>query len=104
AREGARYAVVHTNDGTTAQVQNVTDAALAGLGGELQGYSKTSNITVFKADPTTGANVGNWTDARFGESIGVKITGTYQPIMPAFLQMSNSMSVTTTCIMRSEAN
>jgi Flp pilus assembly protein TadG len=104
AREGCRYAVVHTYDANTAQVQDTTDAALGGMGGELQGYSKTSNITVYKADPTTGANIGTWTDAGFGDSIGVQITGTYKPIMPAFLQMSNSMTVSAVCIMRSEGN
>ena len=104
AREGARYAVVHTHDGTTAQVQDVTDAALGGQGQQMQSYSKTTNITVFKADPVTGTSTGVWTDAKFGESIEVKISGTYTPILPVFLQMSSTMQVQGICIMRSEAN
>src|SRR5262249_60342129 len=91
AREGARYAVVHTNDATTSQVQDATDAALAGEGVQLQGYNKTVNITVYKADPATGANLGTWSDAKFGESIAVQISGTYPPILPAFGQIPSSM-------------
>src|SRR5262245_22303160 len=57
AREGARYASVHTNDATTADVQNRVDQALGGQGGQLQGYDKRTSIQVFKGDPATGANL-----------------------------------------------
>src|SRR5262245_20504797 len=61
-REGARYAVVHTYDATTAQVQDVVHDYLAGQGAQLQGYSKTSSIKVHQTDPDTGADLGPWTD------------------------------------------
>ena len=52
-REGARAAVVHTYDYTTAQVQSVVTGKLAGQDAQLSGL----NIQVFKADPTTGASL-----------------------------------------------
>lgn len=106
AREGARYAVVNTNTDTTAGVQTYVDNYLAGQGGsQYVGYSASSNITVYKADPTTGANSGTaWTNANWGDSIGVTITGTYQPILPGLLKMSGTITVTGTCLMTVEAN
>jgi Flp pilus assembly protein TadG len=102
-REGARYAVVHTQDATTAQVQGVVDSYLAGQGVQLQGYSMTSSIQVFQADPATGANVGAWTDAAFGQGIAVVLTGNYQPAVP-FLLMGNTVPVRAEAVMASEAN
>lgn len=104
AREGARYAVVNTYSGTTSQVQNVVDACMAGQGGQLSGYSKAGSITVYKADPSTGNNIGTWTDAKFGEAIGVKITGTYQPVLPIFVFLPGNITLSGQCVMRSEAN
>jgi Flp pilus assembly protein TadG len=116
AREGARFAAVHTNDKTTTDVQNVVDGYLSGLGSQLQNYSKTSNIQVFKVDPATdspldaaGNAVSDWTqapftNAGFGDSVAVKVTGTYHPILPYFLFLSDSITIRVECVMRSEAN
>jgi Flp pilus assembly protein TadG len=104
AREGARYAVVSTTSVTTAQVQNVVDTSMAGQGAQLADYNKTSSITVFKADPATGANIGSWADTRFGEAIGVQITGTYQPVLPIFVFLPGNITLQGSCVMRSEAN
>jgi Flp pilus assembly protein TadG len=104
AREGARYAVVNTNNATTADVQNVVDTCMAGQGAQLSGYSKSSNISVFMADPTTGTNIGTWTNARFGQAIGVQITGTYQPVLPIFVFLPGNITLTGQCLMRSEGN
>jgi Flp pilus assembly protein TadG len=104
AREGARYAVVSTSSVTTAQIQNVVDTSMAGQGAQLADYNKTSSITVFKADPATGANIGSWSDTRFGEAIAVQITGTYQPVLPIFVFLPGNITLQGSCVMRSEAN
>src|SRR4051794_27252773 len=57
--EAARYAVVHTYDLTTADIQAKALSLLAGQEGQLSVTS--SGIQVFRADPTNGANLGAWT-------------------------------------------
>jgi Flp pilus assembly protein TadG len=105
AREGARYAVVNLNNATTAQVQAYVDNYLVGQGVQLANYSATSNISIFQADPVTGKdNSGGWQNAGFGKPVGVQITGTYTPLLGKMLFMGNSISLTATCIMYSEAN
>lgn len=100
AREGARFAVVHTYDKTTADVQDWVNTRLAGQQGHLSGLS----IQVFKADPNTGANLGLWTDARFGDCIMVQVSGTFRPVAPNFLRLGNTITLTAKAMMRSEAN
>jgi Flp pilus assembly protein TadG len=118
AREGARYAVVNTGDGVTqSQVVSVVNASMAGMTNNIQNY----NVNVFTVDMTqiyntstntylypssynlTAASGSNWNDAQFGQAIAVQITGTYNPILPSFLQLP-SMPVNIICIMNSEAN
>jgi len=102
-REGARYAVVQTLNGTTAGVQSYVDAYLAGQGSALNGYSLSTSISVFQANTSTGANnSGGWTNAGQGQAIGVTITGTYDPILPSFLFLGNTISMQATSIMYSE--
>jgi Flp pilus assembly protein TadG len=117
AREGARYAVVHTGDGTTqAQVVAVVNSRMSGVDSNIQSYA----VSVFTVNesgvynssngspiypPTIAAASGSsWNDARFGSGIAVQITGTYQPILPTFLFMNASLSVNVTAMMNSEAN
>ncbi len=116
AREGARYAVVNTNDATTADVQNLVDQMLAGQSVQLGNFDKTTNIEVYKVDPATlnpldASNnvVASWTQAPFtnaapGQSIAVRITGTYTPVLPSFLYMGQTIPVQATCVMYSEGN
>jgi Flp pilus assembly protein TadG len=99
AREGARFAVVHTYDKTTTDIQNHVIDWLAGQGFQLAGLT----IEVFESD-ASGNSVGPWTSAAFGEGIGVRISGTYSPVLPSFLFMSSTIAVNTQCIMNSEAN
>lgn len=105
AREGARYAVVHTYDGTTASIQNYVDAKLSMGRQQLVGYNKTTSIQVFAAD-SAGNVIGgkNWSDSAFGEGIGVQITGTYKPSLPTLLFWNASFTITSKSIMVSEAN
>ena len=103
-REGARFAIVHTYDKTAIDVQNVVDQVLGGQGAQLQGYNKTTSIQVFKVDPTNGSNLGPWTNAAFGDSIAVTISGTYKPILPVYIGLPSTITVQAQCIMKSEAN
>jgi Flp pilus assembly protein TadG len=117
AREGARYAVVHTGDGTTlSQVIAVVNGKMAGVDGQIQGY----NVNVFSADPSgiynssSGTAIypptiqplagSSWNSAAFGSPIVVQITGTYQPILPSFLFLNNNLPINVTAMMNSEAN
>lgn len=98
AREGARLAVVSTNTLTTADIQNRVTTYLAG-----QQLSNV-NITLYWADPNTGANLGAWTDAGFGQGIAVQVSGDYKPVLPAMLFMSASLPLQVRAVMYSEAN
>lgn len=115
AREGARWAVVNTQSGTTAQVQNLVDGNLAGQGGQLQSYSKTTSIQVFRSDASgnaidaKGNIVSDWTqapftNAAFGDSITVKVSGTYTPVIPVFIFMPGTIQLQGVVVMKSEAN
>ncbi len=99
-REGARYSVVHTYDKTTADVENQVRYYLAGQDAQL----KNVNIEVYWCDPTTGANLGDWADAQFGQAIAVEIKADFRPILPSFLGMPDPLPLTARSIMFSEAN
>jgi Flp pilus assembly protein TadG len=98
AREGARLAVVSTNSLATQDIQNCVTSRLAGQ--TLQGIS----IQVYKANPTTGANIGAWTDAGLGECIAVQVTGNFTPIVPGITLLPNPLPMATKAVMYSEAN
>jgi len=98
AREGARQAVVNTNTMTTADIQNIVTDSLAG-----QSFDSVA-ITVYKANPSTGANIGAWTDAAFGEGIAVQVNAVYSPMLPTFGFLQASVPISAKVIMRSEAN
>ena len=103
AREGARYAVARTADGTTlTDVQNYVNGTMAGRQSELVGYT----VDVFNVDPNTGATIAgtNWNDAPFGGAILVRVSGTYSPVLPSFLRLPASISIRATSMMSSEAN
>jgi Flp pilus assembly protein TadG len=100
AREGARYAVVHTYDTTVvADTQQRVRTVLGGQDGQLKNFT----VQVFKADGT-GANVGPPTDAAFGEYIAVQVDGDYSPVMPSFLFMGQTVHLKAEALMYSEAN
>ena len=98
AREAARYAVVHTYDKTTTDIQNVADSQMLGMTGQIIGYNKTTNISVYTADPSTGNPIdaaGNattvanapFTNAAFGQGIAVQISGQFRTIIPAAVRL-----------------
>jgi Flp pilus assembly protein TadG len=105
AREGARWAVANTYNGTTAQVQNTVDAKLSAARQQMTGYVKTTNISVYAADSSGNAIAGkNWNDSAFGENIAVEINGTYTPALPNLLKMNSSIAIKAKAVMASEAN
>jgi Flp pilus assembly protein TadG len=98
AREGARLAVVSTNSLTT---QNIQDHVIARMAGQtLQNIS----VQVYKANATTGGNIGKWTDAGLGECIAVEVTGNYTPIVPKITLLPNPLIIKAKSLMYSEAN
>jgi Flp pilus assembly protein TadG len=99
AREGARYAVVNTTDtnlvaDTTTQVSQ----RMGGADNQLNPYS----VSVFLSD-ASGNNLGSPVNAAFGQYIAVKITGTYNPVVPSFLFMGTPQ-ISAISLMYSEGN
>jgi Flp pilus assembly protein TadG len=99
AREGARYAVVHTGDQTTTSIQNWVQSYLAGQDAQLQSLT----IQVFLAD-ANGNNIGTWTNAQFGQYIAVQIDADYSLMTPTFLMVQSSVHLRCVSAMYSEAN
>ncbi|HVC96514.1 MAG TPA: TadE family protein [Pirellulales bacterium] len=99
ARAGARYAVVNSADASTSQVQQVVSQQLNNMP-----MFNSPTIQVFKADPTSGANIGAWTAAKFGDCIGVQVHGTYQPVTAQLLKLPASLPFQTEAMMTCEAN
>lgn len=100
----ARYAVVHTGDGTTAtQVKQVCTDTMAGQTSYLVGYE----VSVFAAQsgvsPPTAVSGAQWNDASFGNGICVRITGTYQFVGSTLIGIA-SIPVSVSSVMTSEAN
>ena len=103
AREGARFAIVHTGDGTTEQ--DVIDEVNRRMGSrqkELDGYQ----VEILAVDPNTGNQKpgSQWNDAAFGEAIAVRITGQYKPLLPEFLFTAEIIDIDISHMMNSEAN
>lgn len=106
AREGARYAVAHTQSQTiagttygnaTSDVTNQITQRLGPLG--LQGQV----ISVYESD-SAGNNLGSWNNTSSGEWICVKITGNFPVVAQGLLFLPPTLPITTQVIMRSEAN
>jgi hypothetical protein len=106
AREGAHYALAHTEpvtlQGTTygnATSDVTTIVTNASAGQKLSSQT----IQVYESD-AAGNNLGAWTGASAGESICVRISGTYTFLIPKMLRLPNTCTVTAQAIMRSEGN
>jgi Flp pilus assembly protein TadG len=100
AREGARYAVVNTNDTSMVTgAQAVVKTKMCGLDKNTSYY----NCSVFMSD-SSGKNIGAATDAGFGVYICVQVDYDYSPIVPNLLFLNNTFRLTTKELMYSEAN
>jgi Flp pilus assembly protein TadG len=108
ARSGARVAVVTATSyispaAATAGVESAMTQALANL--PLQNVV----YTEYQAD-TNGNNIGPWTQTPFGNNIVVQIDADLQLMFPTFGFLpnngaaTNSIHITTTVMMRGEAN
>jgi Flp pilus assembly protein TadG len=105
AREGGRFAVVHTHDKVTADVQAVVRQRLGGQEKQLEGFDPATDIQVFKAspaDPTVPASNPDWKTANFGDAITVQISGTYKPNLPTFLFLPAEVPLLVRTVMFSE--
>ena len=69
-------------------------------GQTLQGLT----IQVYQANPTTGANIGLWTNAGLGDCIAVQINGNYTPIVPKISLLPNPLPLSAKAVSYSEAN
>ncbi len=102
AREGARLAVVGTaadHTVTTAQIQSTVTSFLAGQ--SISGLT----VSVYQANPITGANIGLWNQTPYGGAIAVKVQGSYRPVIPTtFGIVPNPMPLKVVSMMLSEAN
>ncbi len=107
AREGCRYAVMHTNpvvlNGVTygnadTDVTNLSANCLGGLTLTSQA------ISVYGSDAQGNSNGVTWQNTQAGQWIAVKITGSFKTLLPTFLHMPASFNVTAESVMRSEAN
>ena len=106
AREGAHYALAHTDpitiSGTTSgnatvDVTNAVNKALAGQ--QLTGQ----NVQVYASD-SLGNNLGAWTTGAAGQSVCVRISGNYPVVITNMLHMGTSIPVVAQAVMRSEGN
>jgi Flp pilus assembly protein TadG len=128
ARDGARFAAVHTNGGTmagepvavnTADVQGVVRTGMfngRAYGSGLLGVER--DITEYTCDvySVTAAHLAasppdlapagkpSWTAAGFQGKIVVRISGTYRPIIPRLVGMASSVDFTATAMATSEGN
>jgi Flp pilus assembly protein TadG len=106
AREGVRYAITHlqpvTLDGTTygnstSDIIDIVNKVTPGitLGGQ--------NIEIYASDDL-GNKLGNWTDAQPGQSVTLKITGSYRVAVMAFLHLPSTIPVVAQATMNAESN
>jgi Flp pilus assembly protein TadG len=107
AREGARYAVVHTNDATTVDVQNRVRDKMAGIETKLDAFQVTVSGIILRPQ-TSSVNAGDpltdWTNASMYDGISVQVTGNFKPVLPSFLGMSSTIPISVKSVMYSEGN
>jgi Flp pilus assembly protein TadG len=105
-REGARYALTHTQTITVAgQTQANSDAAVKSAVTSRLGNNQlqSQNITIFRTDQS-GNNYNDWTSASFGQLITVRMTGTYRVPTALRIMLPATIALQFQSQMRSEAN
>ena len=117
---GAAYAAKHSDPiylastGTTATTTyaNTTTALNNAITSNLAGLQLTGQtITAFMSDAqgnaiadSQGNNPGLWTNAPAGQTLCVKVTGTYNFMIPTLLHLPGSVTLTFQSVKRSEGN
>lgn len=99
-------------------ITSFVQAEMGGVDGMLSGFTVRvypCDTSVLYSDPpvfrpktqpdstvTPPITTAAWNNAQFTERIAVQVTGTYTPILPNFLFMGNSFTVTIVAVMGSE--
>ncbi len=131
ARDGARFATVHTNGGTMpgepaaiteADVKEVVrtgqfngqayGSGMCGMEGHLtadwatacQVYSVTAAHLAVTPPDLDPAGKPAWTSAAFQDKIVVRVSGVYRPVVPSLIGMDSAVDFTVTVMMSSEGN
>lgn len=106
AREGAHYAVTHTEPITINGVTkgNATSDVQAAVTKALAGQALTGQTIQVYASDSLGTNLGTWTNAQFGQSICVRVSGNYTVLIATMLRMPATIPVVAQVVMRSESN
>ena len=128
ARDAARFAVVHTGGGTmpgepatvtTFDVQEVWrtgtfngqayGTGMCGMENQITGYTvdvfAVPDASLFLTPPDLNpAGKPAWNTATFHQQIAVRVTGTYQPVVPNLIGLNSNVPFTVTVLMGSEAN
>jgi Flp pilus assembly protein TadG len=108
AREAVRVATIDTNSGNLAGIQSTAINYLVGqplLNTSGKALSA-SDIQVYLANPATGNPAtpsSTWTNAQFGNTLAVRITAVYKPMLPTFGFLPTSITLTSTVMMQCEA-
>jgi Flp pilus assembly protein TadG len=97
AREGARQAMVGTGTLTTANIQTIVTNYL------VHSPLNNVNIQVFATD-SSGANIGPWNNATFGNGIAVQVDADGNAVLPTMGLMPSSLHFRVKSLMRCEAN
>lgn len=128
ARDGARFACVHTNGGTmsgepaTITADDVKElvrtgmfngksygTGMCGMEGQIVDYKcevySVTNAQLTASPPDLDpSGKPLWNAAGFQEKIVVRVSGTYFPVVPNLIGMSSTIPFTVTVLMSSEAN
>ncbi len=106
AREGARYALTHTQPVTIQNVTNgnATSDVTAVVNKAMGGQTLANQTVQIYSSTSTGTNTGAWADTPAGSCICVRISGTFNFVTPAMLHLPSSVTVTTQSVARSESN
>jgi Flp pilus assembly protein TadG len=112
AREGARYAAVHTTDGSalTANVRTEVLNRMGGVQARLVGFNPSTDITVTAVDAATGNQIMSGgsplppESTAFGQLIQVQISTSYQPLTASLLGLPSTIPMNGLAVINSESN
>jgi Flp pilus assembly protein TadG len=107
ARRGARWCVANTNynsnNGLSVGNKTKPIAVVNESTGNMERQLKNYAVDVFKINPVTGANLGNWDTSNSSDTIAVRISGDFTFVIPNYLQMASAvLNVNITVTMRAE--
>ena len=110
AREGARMAVAHTDNMTTAGITAGILQRLADQNSTMPNFNIDIHAIALRTRTdangtvTAGTLIPDWTQAAPTDGIVVTLTGDFVPILPSFLQMGATIPVRCQSVMYSEGN